>query len=522
MVDTPPEHMSLWIATAPGPTFPRLLGDLTVDVAILGGGIAGLTTATLLKQAGKTVAVIEADQVVRGVTGYTTAKVTAQHNLIYADLIDTFGEDAARIYAHSNQAALERIAQFVAEDGIDCDFERKPNYCYSESATDLTMLEEEVTAAQNLGLPASLVTATGLPFPVAGALRVDHQAQFHPRKYLLQLAARIPGAGSFIFEHTRALDVEESNPHRVITDQGVLQAQDVVVATHYPILDRGLFFARVFPRREYVICVRANEGTDPHGMYISIGEPTRSVRTAPSPDGLLLVIGGEKHRPGEDPDTNARYRQLEHFARERFGCDQVVYRWSTQDTYAVDRVPYIGRLRPGADHLYVATGFGAWGMTNGTLAGMIIADAILGVVNPWAELYYPSRLNLRASAAKLLKEGANVARHFIGDRLAGGETFPDAIPPGEGAIVNHHGEKVAVYKDEQGKLHGVSPVCTHLGCLVGWNTAEKSWDCPCHGSRFDVTGQVIHGPAVANLAQQNLADRSGMAAYRDGTEDDRA
>jgi Rieske Fe-S protein len=251
------------------------------------------------------------------------------------------------------------------------------------------------------------------------------------------------------------------------------------------------------------VYVDADEDTDPQGMYINTGEPTRSVRTAPSPHGLLLVIGGEKHRPGEDPD---RYRQLKHFARERFGHNQIVYRWSTQDNYAVDRVPYIGRLRPGSEHLYVATGFDAWGMTNGTLAGMIIADAILGMANPWAELYDPSCLKLRASASKLIKEGANVARHFIADRLVPGTTSPDAIAAGEGAMVNHHGEKVAVYKDEQGRLHGVSPVCTHMGCIVGWNAAEKSWDCPCHGSRFNVTGQVIHSPAVENLEQKDLSD----------------
>ena len=504
MPTSPHQNESLWIATAPGPHYPALGGDVDVDVAVLGAGIAGLTTALLLKRAGKTVAVVESQRVVQGVTGNTTAKVTSGHNLIYTTLIDTFGEEGAQIYGASNQAALVRMARFVAEEGIDCEWERKPNYCYAESPDELKRVEDEVRAAQRLGLPARYVNETPLLYPIAGAICYDDQAQFHPRKYLLHFAEQLAGGGSEVFEQTRALDVEEGSPCRVITDHGVITARDVVVTTHFPILDRGLFFARAFPRREYAISVRADRSKDPAGMYINVGEPTRSVRTAPAPDGLRLVIGGEKHRPGEDPQTDERHRRLEQFARERFGLDHVEYRWSTQDNYSVDRVPFIGRLRPGAEHLYVATGFSAWGMTNGTLAGMIISDLILHNANPWAELYDPSRLKLRASAGKLIKEGANAARHFIGDRLASGTHSVEDIAPGEGAIVDLDGEKVAVYRDEQNTVHGVSPVCTHMKCLVGWNPSEKSWDCPCHGSRFSALGKVIHGPAVEDLEPKTI------------------
>lgn len=504
MAESPHQHTSLWIATAPATRFAHLPNEVTVDVAVLGGGIVGVTVALLLKRAGKRVALVESNRIVQGVTGRTTAKVTFGHNLIYAHLIDTFGEEAARIYAESNQAALERIARFVSDEGIACDFERKPNYCYGEAPEELHRIENELAAAQRLGLPVEFVSETGLPFPIVGAIRYDHQAQFHPRNYLLHLAGLIPGDGSWIFEQTRALDVEESTPCRVITDKGVIHAQDVVVATHFPILDRGLFFARAYQQREYAICVQAETSKDPGGMYINVGSPTRSVRTAPAEDGIRLIIGGEKHRPGEDPDNEQHYRALEAFARERFGVTSVEYRWSTQDVYSMDGIPYIGKLRPGSKHLYVATGFNAWGMTNGTLAAMIIADLILERGNPWAEFYDPNRLNLRASAPTMIKEGLNAARHLIGDRLTKGGTSVAEIPPGEGEIVKIGGDRLAVYKDEQGRLHALSPVCTHMGCIVGWNSAEKSWDCPCHGSRFSVDGRVLHGPAVEDLEHKEV------------------
>ena len=316
----------------------------------------------------------------------------------------------------------------------------------------------------------------------------------------------LPGTGSNIFEETRELDVEESNPSRVVTDKGVVHARDVVVATHFPILDRGLFFARAYQQREYAICVRGDRHNDPGGMYINVGSPTRSVRTAPVEDGLRLIIGGEKHRPGEDPTNEQRYRALEEFARSRFGLDTVEYRWSTQDVYSMDGVLYIGKLRPGSEHLYVATGFNAWGMTNGTLAALIIADLILEAANPWAEFYDPNRLNLRASAPTMIKEGLSAARHFIGDRLAKGARSPADIPPGEGEVLEAGGERLAIYKDEQGMLHAVSPVCTHMRCIVGWNSVEKSWDCPCHGSRFSVEGRVLHGPAVVDLERKEVPE----------------
>jgi len=279
-------------------------------------------------------------------------------------------------------------------------------------------------------------------------------------------------------------------------------AQDVIVATHFPILDRGLLFARVHPYREYVVCARIDETQDPDGMYINTGTPTRSVRTTPYPGGRLLIVVGEKHRTGEETDTEQHYRALEEFARMSFGVEEFEYRWSTQDNYSIDRVPYIGKLNPASERVYVATGFSAWGMTNGTLSGMILSDMILGVQNPWAEFYDPNRA---PAVGKLIKENVGIPKHWVGARLAGPEVESlSGLAPGEGALVEIGGEKVAAYKDTQGAIHSLSPVCTHMGCIVSWNSAEKSWDCPCHGSRYSADGKVIQGPAVQDLERKDF------------------
>jgi glycine/D-amino acid oxidase-like deaminating enzyme/nitrite reductase/ring-hydroxylating ferredoxin subunit len=493
----PGKPLSLWLATTPTTAFPALQGSVMVDVAVVGAGIAGLTAATLLKQAGKTVAVIEAKRIVESVTGHTTAKVTSQHNLIYDYLISHFGEDKARAYAEANQAAIEQIASFITEKKIACDFIRTPAYTYTESSDDVERIEAEVTAALKIGLPAAFTDRTPLPFPIKAAIRFDDQAQFHPRKYLLALAQDIPGVGSHIFEETRVLDISEGEPCQITTDRGTLTARDVIIASHFPIHDKGFYFARMSPHRSYVLAVRL-EGSVPAGMFIST-EPTHSMRSQPVADGELFFVGGEGHKTGQGGDTVARYLRLEQWARERFAVKSVEYRWSTQDNGTFDRVPYIGGATPFSQHLLVATGFGGWGMTNGTVAGMLLRDFIMKRENPWAAVYDPNRFKLE-SVPQMIQEGLNAATHFIGDRII--RTSPEEIALGEGAVVQTNDGKVAMYRAEDGTVHAVSPVCTHMGCIVGWNAAEKSWDCPCHGSRFDTDGRVIQGPAINDLEKK--------------------
>ncbi|MDY6941204.1 MAG: FAD-dependent oxidoreductase [Cyanobacteriota bacterium] len=498
------KHISYWIDSTAKDLFVSAIDDVSVDVAIVGAGIPGITAATLLKQAGKTVALIDADGVGMGASGHTTAKITALHQIIYFALVDEIGEEKARLYGESNLAAIEQIAKLVEQEQLDCDFERRSAYTFAESEENLEPIEKEVEACNKLGLPATFVRETSLPFQVAGAIRFDDQAQFHPRKYILQLAKNLPGNGSHVFENTRVLDVESGSPCQVRTERGTIRATDVILASNIPMLDRGLFFAKSYPKRSYLVAGKIDPEKAPDGMFIGTGDSYRSIRTTPSADGMLLLVGGEGHKTGSVDDTEERYAKLEQYLRDRFEVEPE-YRWSSQDMMSMDKRPYIGKLTPLDERIYVATGFSLWGMTNGTLAAMILRDLITGVENPWADLYEATRATPFLTEDSI-QENMDVTKHWIGDRFKGAdEEALMKLAPGEGQLVNVDGEKLAAYRDETGVVRTVSAVCSHLGCIVNWNPAEKSWDCPCHGARFNCDGKVLRGPAVTPLEAKNAA-----------------
>lgn len=387
------------------------------------------------------------------------------------------------------------VVDLVAAYGIDCELEGADAITYTESAERVGDIEAEVEAAQRAGLPASFTTDTDLPYPVAGAIRLGDQAQFHPRKYCLGLAEAICAAGGTIFERTRALDVIDGSG-TLTTDRGTLQA-GAVLATHLPFPADGGYFARAEPLRSYALAGRVG-GALPQGMYISVDEPTRSVRSAA---GGWLIVGGEGHKVGHDHDTTQRYAALEAWARERYDVEVVGYRWSAQDYKTADGIPYVGLMTAGSRRTFVATGYGKWGMTNAT-AAIILADLIGARDNPWAATFDSTRLAPRQSLKQLVSENLDVAKRFVGDRVgalrAGGA---DELAPGTGGIVKLAGDTAAAFRDDDGVLHAVSPTCTHLGCQVSLNTAERTWDCPCHGSRFDIDGRVLEGPAVKDLVK---------------------
>ncbi|MEU7051402.1 FAD-dependent oxidoreductase [Streptomyces eurythermus] len=497
---------SYWLHTAPGPDHPALDADLEVDVAVVGAGIAGLSTAHALARAGRRVAVLEAGRAAAGVTGYTTAKLTAQHTLVYDRLRRTRGPDGARLYARSQSEAIEHAAELVAELDIDCEWETRDAYTYVGDPSRVAEVRAEADAARQAGLPASFTTETGLPFPVAGAVRVTGQAQFHPVKYLRALTADLLRLGGRVYEHTRVTGLTEGEPCRLTTAAGpVVTARHVVIATHYPVFDRALLFARLSPRRELVVAGPLGDGPDPDGMYITPDENTRSVRTAPyGPDGQrLLVVTGEHFTPGTG-DPRAGFDRLAAWAETHFPGVTLDHAWATQDNESTDTVPLVGPFHPAARHTYVATGFGGWGLSNGIMAGLLLTALITGRDCLWRELYDPRRLkSVVREAPSLLKTQAEVARHFVGDRLKPPGSVA-VLAPGDGTLVRSGGERLAVHRDEEGALHAVSARCTHLGCLVSFNRAERAWECPCHGSRFAVDGSVLQGPAVKPLERREL------------------
>ena len=493
---------SLWVATTPE-SVARSPAEVAgqFDVIVIGGGITGLTTARLLVAEGASVAVIEAGRIGCGVTGYTTAKVTALQRTTLREVTERHGAERAAMYAAANAAAVDLVARFVSDDEIACDFERASACTYAGTEDDEEAVQAEHEACTAAGLATRLDSRVELPFPVRAAVWLDEQAQFHPLQYVLGLAKAFCADGGVVFEHVRALDVEESATGcSVRTSAATLRADQVVVATLLPFMAAGGFFARAHPYRSYALAVRAR-GRRLAGMYISAGTPTRSIRSTPDD---WVIIGGEGHKVGQDDDTRLRYAALEAWAREHFEARDVGYRWSAQDYESVDGMPYVGRLTFDRARTWVATGFRKWGMTNGTAAASMLTDLIAGRTNPWAEAFDSTRLAPGASVKKLVTENLEVGKRFVADRIRTWRPRPaDELARGEGDVVTLDGDAVAAFRDENGTLHAVAATCTHLGCRLTFNTAERSWDCPCHGSRFDVDGHVLQGPAVTDLASRD-------------------
>lgn len=448
--------------------------------------MTGILTARLLQEKGLEAVVLEEKQIGAGTTGKTTAKITVQHGPVYSRLIRQFGRETAARYLHANQAALERYREMA--EGIDCDMEECGAWLYSVDSADV--LEQEHRAALDLGVEARLQDDTELPFPVAAALRFPRQLRFHPLRFLQGAARPLR-----VYEGTKALRVEEK---RIETPGGTVTADHIVFACHFPFVNApGYYFARMHQERSYVLAL---EGTPPmRDMYLGVDTGALSFR----PAGEALLLGGGGHRTGENTQ-GGRYDELRRQARAFWpGCRERAH-WSAQDCMPMDGIPYIGRFSPGAPSWYVATGFQKWGMTSAMAAAMSLTDLICG--GSGAQVFSPERFTPAASARNFAKDTGQAVKGLARKVLEGPRAEVDALPPGHGGIVDVGGEKMGVYKDEQGRVYAVSPRCPHLGCQVEWNPDEKSWDCPCHGSRFDKFGRRLDGPAQDDLDGQSGAD----------------
>ncbi len=492
------ETKSLWVETAEKVKFPPLAGHIDADVAVVGGGITGLTAGILLQRAGKHVVILDNAQIAMGESGFTTAHLTRILDSRYYELIRDFGEEKAKLTAESKRAALDQIESLTRDYNIQCDFKRVDAFLYSEHHDDTEEFDQEINALSRVGISAERQSTAPLPFMTTKAIRIPNQAQFHPRKYMLKLAEEFVKLGGTIHEHTRVVDVHDGEPCHVDTENGKVTAAQVIVSANVPVVNWVFLHTKIAAYRTYAFCAPLHKAL-PTALFWDNLDPYHYIRTYDSKEGNYVIVGGEDHKTGTQTDTEACFKKLEHYARERLEIGNITYKWSGQIIEPVDGLPYIG-LNSLCQHVYVSTGYSGNGMTFGTLGAMILTDLIMGRKNQWSPLYEATRLHPTASLSNFVSENIDVPMHLIGDRLAKDETESlNHIKRNEGKLITIDGHKIAACRDSNDVLHTRSAVCPHMGCYVKWNNAESSWDCPCHGSRFDPEGKVCNGPAVQDL-----------------------
>lgn len=482
------------------PTANAISQQSKYDVIIIGAGITGITTALLLQKAGKMCLVLEAGNIGFGTTGGTTAHINTFFDSTYPEIDSDFSKDASRLVADAGKLAIEMIGSFIEDYKIACDFETKSGYLFSETESETEQLTEILKSAQNAGVDVDRSTTNDLPISFIQSLKFEGQAQFHPLKYVQAIAKEFLALGGIIKENTFIKDVKQEEENCIATSaEETFIGNYLVYATHLP---PGInkFSFRCAPYRSYALGIRlTNQDQYPNGLAYDMQEPYHYFRTHEINGEKILILGGADHKTGHDNPQQA-FSDLEQYASQYFIIKDIPYQWSSQYYVPVDGLPYIGRMEKEDDRIFVATGYNGNGMTWGTISGYIISDLILGHQNPFAELFDPCRMKPVAGFTEFVKENADVAYHFMVDRFKADEieTFKE-IGRDEGMVVEYEGKKLAVYKDKEGIITALNPTCTHAGCIVNFNNEEKSWDCPCHGGRFDIDGNVLCGPPREKL-----------------------
>lgn len=499
-------NQSIWHSGSGLIANPALTKDISVDVAIVGGGIAGLTAGYILSAAGKSVAILEMHNTGFGETGLSTAHLTQILDIRYRKLIDDFGLDAAKAVMEAKAAAIDFVKVLLNEAQPISSFTSQSAYLYSEKFKNIEALKIEQDAMQLVGINAQWREVLPLPFASFGGIECNGQASINPMQLVTVLTQAIRRQGGKIFENTMVKEIEAGDVVQVLTNGAKVSARNVIVTSHTPVATGPLIHLMQTPYRSYVIAFETYNNMEVRGLFYDNIDPYHYIRGyKQSGNHNLVILGGEDHKTGHEMDADSCFERLEEFAAERFQLKQITNRWSGQIIETLDGLPYIGRNAL-SDNLYIASGFSGNGITYGTIAGRIISDTILGRVHPCAELLSPHRVRTVGSVVNFLSGNADVSWQFVKDWVGPGEMSDFmSINPGEGKIVRFGMQKAAVYRDESGKISCLSAVCPHMGGHVHFNSAERSWDCSCHGSRFDVEGSVLNGPANSGLRKLDLA-----------------
>ena len=493
---------SLWLNSSTNTNdFKELTNNEKTEVCVIGAGIFGLTCAYYLSKLGFEVTVLEKDYISEKATGNTTAKITSQHGLFYDYLINSYDKKFAADYLEANEKAIKNIREIINTENIKCDFEIQNNYVYTTKNSELESIKKEVAAVESLGFPCEFVTKTGLPFEIAGAICFKEQAQFNPIKYAYGLCKSILSNGGKIYTNTTVTNVEKDidSSYIISTKNNTVKSKYVIIASHYPFINfPGLYFTKMYQSTSYIIAVDTKK-TLFNGMYISSNEPFFSYRTTKYDGKELLLICGGEHKTGQPSCYKDTYGILEEEAKKYYPDSEVLFRWNTRDCISLDKIPYIGQYSTLMPNVFVGTGFKKWGMSSSNVAANIIVDKICGKENKYEYVFDSSRLKPIKNLDEFKNMMVQSSKSLVFNKFKEPNMSFDEIQNDSGSIIEINNQKVGIYKSSDGEIFAVKPMCAHLGCLLSWNDVDKTWDCPCHGSRFNFDGKNLYDPAFKDL-----------------------